>query len=76
MKTKRTGPGLRTTSPQQRCRTSYRLRPEICALIEAIAEAKEGLTRTQVVENAVELYARQVLGRRAADLVAVRRRSR
>jgi len=55
-------------------RSSFRLRPPAIALIDAIAEAKGGLTKTRVVELALEQLGRSVLGRRAADLAPVRRR--
>jgi hypothetical protein len=51
---------------------TFRLSPETVAIIEAIAAAREGLTATRVVENAVERYGRAVLGRRMADLAGVK----
>lgn len=58
--------------PTRTVRKNYRFRPETAAIIAAIAEAREGLTETRVIENAVERYGRAILGRRAADLVPPR----
>ena len=51
-------------------RKNYRLPAQTVAVIGAIAKAREGLTETRVVVNAVEMYGKKVLGRRMADLVA------
>jgi hypothetical protein len=51
-------------------RKEFRFEPATAAVIRAIAEAREGLTETRVVENAIEMYGKKVLGRRMADLVA------
>jgi hypothetical protein len=53
-------------------RKTYRFKPHILAIARAISEAREGLTETQVFENAIEHYGRKVLGRRMADLVSPR----
>ena len=53
---------------------TYRLAPETLAIIAAIGEIREGLSDTRVIENAVEIYGKQVLGRRLNDLVAIRLR--
>jgi hypothetical protein len=55
-----------------RTRKNYRLSDCTVTVIRAIAAAREGLTETRVVENAVDLYGRKVLGRRMADLVPPR----
>ncbi len=39
-------------------RKNYRFRPETAAIIAAIAQAREGLTETRVLENAIEHYGR------------------
>jgi hypothetical protein len=57
-----------------RTRKNYRLSDGTVAVIRAIAEACEGLTETRVIENAVDLYGKKVLGRAMADLVAPRAR--
>jgi hypothetical protein len=54
--------------------TTFRLSPETRAIIAAIADIREGLSATRVVENAVGMYGRKVLGRRMADLVSPRAR--
>ncbi len=53
-------------------RKTYRFKPHILAIARAISQAREGLTETQVFENAIEHYGRKVLGRRMADLVPPR----
>jgi hypothetical protein len=55
-------------------RLSVRITPQTAAVIAAIAEAREGLSVSRVVDNAIELYGRKVLGRRMADLVPPRAR--
>jgi hypothetical protein len=53
---------------------TYRLSPATFATIDRISAVREGLSATRVIENAVELYGRKVLGRRMADLVPPRAR--
>lgn len=60
----------------RKIRKDYRFSPETVARIELVGQAKGGLTDTRVIENAVEQYALSVLGRRTADLVAVKLRGR
>jgi hypothetical protein len=54
--------------------SAFRLTDEDLARIDRIAEVKEGLSKTQVVRNAIDLYHRQVCGRRAPDLKPVKDR--
>jgi hypothetical protein len=53
-------------------RKNYRLPAETVEVIRAIADAREGLTETRVVINAVKMYGNKVLGRRSPDLVPPR----
>lgn len=55
---------------------THRLSPETIARLELISEARDGLDHTRIIENAVERYAASMLGRRQADLVAVKLRDR
>jgi hypothetical protein len=55
---------------RRRVPTAFRFDPSTLAVIDAISAAREGLTRTRVIENAVAAYGKKVLGRRMADLVA------
>jgi hypothetical protein len=59
----------RTTRPRRTVRYSGRFTPETWAIVKAIAAAREGLSDGKVIENAIELYGKKVLGRRMADLV-------
>lgn len=65
-------PGLYRSGMGRR-RVSYRFGPETLRLIREISEAT-GQTATEVITRAVELYGRQVLRRRLAELVPVERR--
>jgi hypothetical protein len=58
----------------RKVRKNYRLSAEAVAIIEAIAELREW-TDTGVIEHALGDYGRRILGRRMADLVAVRLRA-
>jgi uncharacterized protein (DUF1778 family) len=58
-------------SPGRTARLELRLTPGELSVVDAIAEVKGGLTRTRVLLNALELYGKQVLGRRLADLAPV-----
>jgi hypothetical protein len=64
--------------PRTKIARAVRLSPDTIARAERIRSAREGLSFTRVVENAIELYHRQVIGRSAppADEVAVRTRQR
>jgi predicted transcriptional regulator len=53
---------------------TFRLSDETHARISQIAEMREGLSATRVIENAVEQYHRALFGRRSADLVPPRAR--
>ena len=50
----------------------YRFGPATIARIDQIRDEQHGLTATQVLENAVELYHRSIFGRRSADMVSPR----
>lgn len=58
--------------PETRVRKDYRLPPRVVEMIGECGEAKEGLTATQVVENAVREYHRRIFGRRSADMTPIK----
>ncbi len=54
--------------------TPFRFSPEELEKITQIAEQRGGLSRIQVMRNALDIYWRQTVGRRVADLKPVRQR--